>query len=120
MDGSSRAPVDAVGGPGQEILVDQVAPQCAVIVGDLLEHLVDRRLGVLATRLERLDHLVQQQTAPRAVGRHDRDTAVPDEGTELLRRIGEDIDHKNSMNRPWPSAHLSYGQHAGQTVAFRG
>jgi hypothetical protein len=24
------------------------------------------------------------------------------------------------MNRTWPSAHLCYGQRAGQTVAFRG
>jgi hypothetical protein len=101
MDGSSRAPVNAVGGPGQEILV-----HC--------------RLGVLAARLERQDHLVKQQAAPRPLGRHDRDPAVPDEGTELLRRIGKDINHKNSMNRTWPSAHLCYGQRAGQTVAFRG
>lgn len=123
IDGSSRAPVDAIGGARQEILIDQVTPQRAVVVGDALEHLVDGLLQVKAPGLERLGHLVKKLAAPRAPDRHDRDPAVADEGTELLGRISEDSNHKNSMNRTCPPAHLRYGrygQRAGQTVAFRG
>jgi histidinol-phosphatase len=89
IDGSACPPVDADGRPGQERLVYQVPAQRAVVVEDRLEDLVDGRLRVSAARLKRLRHLVKQQQAAGALGRHGRNPAVADERPQFIRRVGE-------------------------------
>jgi hypothetical protein len=89
IDGSACAPVDACGGPGQERLVDQLPAQGAVVVEDRLEDLVDDRLRIPATRLERPGHLVKQQPPAGALSRYGGDPAVADESPPLMRRVSE-------------------------------
>ena len=60
-----------------------------MVVEDRLENLVDRGFGILSAWLERLGHLVKQQTAAVPLGRHRGDPAVADERPQLLRRVGE-------------------------------
>src|SRR5579859_3620544 len=103
-DGAAGAPVDAVGGAGEEVLVDQVAAQGAVVVEDGLEDLVHHRLGVAAAGLEGLSQLIEQHPPTGTLGRHGGDSAVPDERPQRGRRVGEQtvrvaVHHQPSMTR---------------------
>ena len=90
VDGAAGAPVEAGRVPGHERLVDQVPAQGAVVVEDRPEDLVDRGFWVLTAGLERLGHLVKQQTTPGALGRHRDDPALADKRPQHLGRVGEE------------------------------
>jgi hypothetical protein len=100
-DVATGTPVGAGGGSGHERLVDQVPAQGAVVVDDRFEDLVDDGFRVVAARLECLGHLVKQQPATGALGRHRGDLAVTDEGPQLIRRVGEEsisvMNHHGSL-----------------------
>jgi histidinol-phosphatase len=82
-DRAAGAPVGAVGGAGEQILVDEVTAQRCVVVVDGLEDLVDSEFLVAATGLEGLRDLVEQEQPGRALGRDGRDPAVPHKRAEL-------------------------------------
>ena len=54
------------------------------------EDLVDRGFGIPAAGLERLHHMVKQQAAPGALGRHRGDPAAFDERPQWERRVGQE------------------------------
>jgi len=58
-----------------------------MVVEDRLEDLVDGGFGIVAVGLEGLRHLVEQQPAAGALGRHRGDLAVADEGPQPIRRV---------------------------------
>src|SRR5579859_2402156 len=120
-NGAAGAPVDAVGGAGEEVLVDQVAAQGAVVVEDGLEDLVHHRLGVAAAGLEGLGQLIEQHPPAGTLGRHGGDPAVPDERPQRGRRVGEQtvriaVHHQPSMARGQPLV----ATEMSQAVPFRG
>jgi hypothetical protein len=61
-----------------------------MIVARGLEDFVDGDFAVAAARFERLRYLVKQQHPGRLPGRHDGDLPVPDEGAQLVGKVGGD------------------------------
>ena len=55
-----------------------------MVVAEDFEDVVDRGLGIAMSRLERLRHAVEQETAFGRTGRHRGDPAVTDERAELI------------------------------------
>ena len=97
-----------------------------MVIGELLEGLVDDGFGVPAAGLERLRHLVEQQPATGALGWHRGDLAGTDEGPQLIRRVGEEsvsvMNHHGSMTRkPRKRTRLSRRhRHAGSARRHAG
>jgi len=58
-------------------------------VEDRFQDLVDLGFQVFAAGLERLRHLIKEQPAAGALGGERGDLAVPDEGSQLVRRVGK-------------------------------
>src|SRR5690349_17696912 len=119
-DGAAGPPVDTDRGAGHELLVDQVPAQRAVVIEDLLEDVVDGRFRVPAAGLERLNHLVEQQTTPGALGRNRGDLAVPDERPQLLRRFGEEAVRVFVHLGQYDAGAADLASEIPQAVPFRG
>src|SRR5215472_5118323 len=80
---SAGAPVFTTG-PGQQFLVDEIAPQRRVVVVDGPQEPADAVFGVAHPGLEALCDLVKQQAAPRLPGGHGLDPALFDEYPQPL------------------------------------